>query len=163
MNLKVLPLFGILFVLVISGCVSNTIESDDYYKNLYESTCYGKNNMILKTQAENIAKRYVEIQANPNTKEVITLSDIEILFDGASRFGEECNPDWFATLEFNDTVAKDTWRFFIQVSGKIENESMQGLDPEELPSDYVLKKVETSIYYHSSYDCFPYIGGGANH
>lgn len=113
MNLKSLPLLGILIVLVISGCVSNTIESDDYYKNLYESTCYGKNNMISKTQAENIAKRYVEIQANLNTKELIALSDIEILFDGASRIGEECNPDWFLTLQFNDTVAKETWRFFI--------------------------------------------------
>jgi len=85
MNLRFLLPLAILAVLVISGCVSNTIESDDYYKNLYESTCYGKNNMILKTQAENIAKRYVEIQANLNTKELIALSDIEILFDGRNK------------------------------------------------------------------------------
>jgi len=163
MNLKFLPLLGILAVLVISGCVSNTIEPDDYYKDLYESTCYGKNNMILKTQAENIAKRYVEIQANLNTKEVITLSDIEILFDGASIIGGECNPDWFVTLQFNDTVAIESWRFFVQVSGRIENESMQGLNAEEFPDEYVLKKIEADNYYHSSYDCFPYIGGGASH
>lgn len=148
-----------------SGCISypRDVQNNlaNYWKDKYESECYGTENMISKLQAENIAKYYTQIQVNLNTEVPVQLSDIKVLFDGASVIGEECNPDWFATTEVNDTFNKVTYRFFLRISGNLINKTLQGI--ENLPNHYILRKVESDIEYHASYDYFPFIGGGEGH
>lgn len=51
--------------------------SDNVWKELYESECYGEEGIISKSQAENIAKHYVVIQTNLNAKNPINTGDIK--------------------------------------------------------------------------------------
>lgn len=166
MNSKILILWFLLIgIFLISGCISYPKDTQNdlanYWKNKYESECYGTENMISQLQAENIAKHYTQIQVNLNTEISVQLSDIKILFDGPSLIGEACNPDWFVTTEVNDIFNKETYRFFLRISGNLINKTLQGV--KNLPKDYVLRKVESDIEYHASYDLFPFIGGVEGH
>ena len=153
-------MFSMLSLLLVSGCVSKDIGSEDYWKNRYENECYGTSNMISQLQAESVARHYAQIQVNLNAGgQKVELSDIDILFDGPRIVGEECNPDWFVIAEVNDTN-KETYRFHLQISGELVNKSLQGV--RDLPRDYVLSKVELSVYYHAAYDDFQHIGGGSS-
>jgi len=138
-------------------------SSDNVWKELYEEACYGKDNLISKSQAENIAKHYAVIQTNNNAKNPISTGDIKTKFPTGT-IGEKCNPDWFVSLELEYMDKYDdqeTSRYFITVSGEMVNATLQGAS--FLPSDYVLKKVEASINYHTKSSSMPFVGGSETH
>ncbi|MBI2106716.1 hypothetical protein HYT57_01915 [Candidatus Woesearchaeota archaeon] len=137
--------------------------SNNAWKELYESECYGEEGIISKSQAENIAKHYVVIQTNLNAKNLISTGDIKTKTP-TSTIGEKCNPDWFVSLEIDYTDKYDnseTSRWFIVVSGRTTNETLQGTS--FLPDDYVLKEVEASINYHTKSSTMPFVGGSETH
>ena len=139
-------------------------HSNNVWKELYEEACYGKDNLISKSQAENIAKHYAVIQTNNNAKNPISTGDIKTKVP-TSTIGEKCNPNWFVQLELDwiskQTNQERTSRYFITVSGKVINETLQGAT--FLPEDYVFQKVEASVRYHGNSDNMEFIGEVTTH
>lgn len=139
-------------------------SSNNVWKELYETECYGKDNLISKSQAENIAKHYAVIQTNNNAENPISTGDIKTKFP-TSTIGEKCNPDWFVQLEIDYmnkySGQETTARYFITVSGERVNETLQGAT--FLPNDYVFQKVEASVDYHGNSDNIQFIGGSETH
>ncbi|MCK4796453.1 MAG: hypothetical protein KAT05_03680 [Spirochaetes bacterium] len=135
-------------------------ESLEQSERKISDICY-EDKMISQLQAENIAKRYALIQTKFEDSD-ITLQDIRLMGVGAgnppSKIGNsECNPDWMAILNFNDTKKERCYWYLIRVGGKLENESMQGIS--NLPKEYVLKKVVFDWSYSAPISTCPYIGG----
>ncbi|MCH7568600.1 MAG: hypothetical protein IIA87_04220 [Nanoarchaeota archaeon] len=137
--------------------------TNNVWKELYESECYGKDNLISKSQAENIAKHYAMIQTNNNAKNPVSKGDIKTTVP-TSTIGEKCNPDWFISLELDYMDKYDdqiTSRYFIIVSGEMVNETLQGAT--FLPNDYVFKKVEAELEYHTKSSNMLFVGESHAH